>query len=132
MLLMHYLMDAWSSSQTFFFEDVPVAGKDIYYSRHIIHNWPDTEATAILRNIRAAMGPSSVVLIHDCVLFHTFQELGIGTTDGLSIAPEPMLPNFGTGSHSVPNRPVYVVPFEFKGTNLERTEDYRASSLTRR
>ncbi|KAG0703306.1 S-adenosyl-L-methionine-dependent methyltransferase [Suillus ampliporus] len=97
-----------------FLEDVPVAGKDVYYLRHILHDWPDVEATIILRNIRKAMGPSSVVLIHDCVLFHTFQEPGAGT-NGLSVlslavhpdislfhdhkAPEPMLPNFGAGSH---------------------------------
>ncbi|KAG2039979.1 S-adenosyl-L-methionine-dependent methyltransferase [Suillus americanus] len=84
-----------------FLEDIPAAGKDVYYLRHIIHDWRDAEATTILRNIRKAMGPNSVVLIHDCVLFHTFQEPGVGTTDGLSIAPKPMLPNFGAGSHGV-------------------------------
>ncbi|KAG1739479.1 O-methyltransferase-domain-containing protein [Suillus paluster] len=81
-----------------FFEDVPVVGKDVYYLKHIIHNWPDVEATTILRNIRKAMRPDSVLLIHDCVLFHTLQEPGVGT-NGLTIAPEPMLPNFGAGSH---------------------------------
>ncbi|KAG2123063.1 O-methyltransferase-domain-containing protein [Suillus clintonianus] len=83
-----------------FLEDIPVFGKDVYYLRHIIHDWPDAEATAILRNIRKAMGPNSVVLIHDSVLFHAFQEPGVGT-NGLSVAPEPMLPNFGAGSHRV-------------------------------
>ncbi|KAG1840374.1 S-adenosyl-L-methionine-dependent methyltransferase [Suillus subalutaceus] len=83
-----------------FLEDVPVVGKDVYYVRlrHIIHNWPDHEAATILRNIRKVMGPNSRVLIHDCVLFHTVQEPDIGT-DGLSTAPEPMLPNFGAGAH---------------------------------
>ncbi|KAG1885244.1 O-methyltransferase-domain-containing protein [Suillus subluteus] len=82
-----------------FLEDTPVVGKDVYYLRHIIHNWPDTEATTILRNIRKAMGPNSRVLIHDCVISHTFQKPGVGT-NGLSVAPEPMLPNFGAGSHN--------------------------------
>lgn len=82
-----------------FFQDVPVVGKDVYYLRHIIHNWPDAEATTILRNIRKAMGPNSRVLIHDCVIFHTFQKPGVGTK-GMSVAPEPMFPNFGAGSHN--------------------------------
>ncbi|KAG1839989.1 S-adenosyl-L-methionine-dependent methyltransferase, partial [Suillus subalutaceus] len=83
-----------------FFEDVPAVGKDVYYVRlrNIIHNWQDRDATTILRNIRKVMGPNSRVLIHDCVLLRTLQEPSIGT-DGLSIAPEPMLPNFGAGTH---------------------------------
>ncbi|KAG1854821.1 O-methyltransferase-domain-containing protein [Suillus subalutaceus] len=82
-----------------FLEDAPVVGKDVYYLRHILHNWPDAEATTILRNIRKAMGPNSRVLIHDCVMFHTLQRPGVGTK-GSSVAPEPMLPNFGAGSHN--------------------------------
>ncbi|KAG2038059.1 O-methyltransferase-domain-containing protein [Suillus americanus] len=81
-----------------FFEDVPVVGKDVYYLRNIIHNWQDRDATTILRNIRKVMGPNSRVLIHDCVLLRTVREPGIGT-DGLSVAPEPMLPNFGAGTN---------------------------------
>ncbi|KAG1724992.1 S-adenosyl-L-methionine-dependent methyltransferase [Suillus lakei] len=81
-----------------FLQDVPAVGKDVYYMRSIIHNWPDAEATTILRNIRQAMGPNSRVLIHDCVISQTLQEPGVAT-NGLSIAPEPMLPNFGAGSH---------------------------------
>ncbi|KAG1728070.1 O-methyltransferase-domain-containing protein [Suillus lakei] len=81
-----------------FFEDVPVAGKDAYYLRHVLHDWPDAEATTILHNIRKAMGPNSRVLVHDCMITHTVQGPGAGN-NGLSIAPEPMLPNFGAGSH---------------------------------
>ncbi|KAG2029970.1 S-adenosyl-L-methionine-dependent methyltransferase [Suillus americanus] len=74
-----------------FLEDAPVNGKDVYYLRHIIHNWPDAEATTILRNIRKAMGPNSRVLIRECYLrFNVCKDL----------APEPMLPNFGAGSHN--------------------------------
>ncbi|KAG1864887.1 S-adenosyl-L-methionine-dependent methyltransferase [Suillus subluteus] len=82
-----------------FLEDAPVVGKDVYYLRHILHNWPDAEATTILRNIRKAMRPNSRVLIHDCVIFHTLQRPSVGT-NGLNVAPEPMLPNFGAGSHN--------------------------------
>jgi len=38
------------------------------------------------------------VLIHECSLSHPIQEPGVETS-GLSIAPKPMSPNFGAGSH---------------------------------
>jgi hypothetical protein len=82
-----------------FLEESPVVGKDVYYLRSILHDWPDAEATTILRNIRKVMGPNSRVLIHDCVLFHTVEEPGVGTNE-LSKAPEPMLSNFGAGTHT--------------------------------
>ncbi|OAX38962.1 S-adenosyl-L-methionine-dependent methyltransferase [Rhizopogon vinicolor AM-OR11-026] len=77
-----------------FFQGVPVAGKDVYYLRNIIHDWPGAEETQILCNVRKAMESNSRVLIHECVLFHSTG------TDGLSVAPEPMLPNFGAGSRT--------------------------------
>ncbi|KAG2124432.1 O-methyltransferase-domain-containing protein [Suillus clintonianus] len=82
-----------------FFEESPVVGKDVYYLRTILHDWPDAESTTILRNVRKAMGPNSRVLIHDCVLFHTFEDPGIAANE-FSKAPEPMLLNFGAGSHT--------------------------------
>ncbi|KAG2029972.1 hypothetical protein BDR03DRAFT_1017687 [Suillus americanus] len=72
-----------------FLEDVPAVGKDVHYDR---------DSTTILRNISRVMGRNSRVLIHDCVLLHSLQEPDIGT-DGLSIAPEPMLPSFEAGAH---------------------------------
>jgi hypothetical protein len=83
-----------------FFTQVPVKDNDIYYLRNIIHDWPDHEATLILRNIRQAMGPHSRVLIHDYVL----RELGRTQAEaeaaslGIVVAPEPLLPNFGVGN----------------------------------
>ncbi|KAG2342359.1 S-adenosyl-L-methionine-dependent methyltransferase [Suillus weaverae] len=82
-----------------FLEESPVVGKDVYYLRNILHDWPDAESTTILRNIRKVMGPNSRVLIHDCVLFHTVEEPGVGTIE-FSKAPEPMLLNFGAGNHT--------------------------------
>ncbi|KAG1745173.1 S-adenosyl-L-methionine-dependent methyltransferase [Suillus lakei] len=82
-----------------FLEESPVVGKDVYYLRSIIHDWPDDESRAILNNIRKVMGPNSRVLIHDCVLLRTFQEPGVGSNE-VTKAPEPMLLNFGAGSHT--------------------------------
>ncbi|KAG1776816.1 S-adenosyl-L-methionine-dependent methyltransferase [Suillus placidus] len=84
-----------------FLEESPVVGKDAYYLRNILHDWPDAESTTILRNIRKVMGPNSRVLIHDCVLFHshTVEEPGVGTIEfSKHKAPGPMLLNFGAGN----------------------------------
>ena len=50
-----------------FFESVP-DGADAYVLRRILHDWPDEEAIAILRVVRRAMGPSSRLIIVDCVV----------------------------------------------------------------
>jgi len=83
-----------------FFTQVPVKGKDIYYLRNIIHDWPDHESALILRNVRQALGPHSRVLIHDYVLreLSRKQAEAEASTLGVSTAPEPMLPNFGVGN----------------------------------
>ncbi|KIJ15468.1 hypothetical protein PAXINDRAFT_77055 [Paxillus involutus ATCC 200175] len=83
-----------------FFTQVPVKGKDIYYLRNIIHDWPDQESALILRNVRQALGPHSRVLIHDYVLrqLNRKQAEVEAATFEVAVAPEPMLPNFGVGS----------------------------------
>ncbi|KAG1851219.1 S-adenosyl-L-methionine-dependent methyltransferase [Suillus tomentosus] len=80
-----------------FLEELPVAGKEVYYLRSIIHNWPDEESRVILRNVRKAMGPNSRVLIHECVLSRAFEEPDVGANESSKNhkAPEPTLLNFG-------------------------------------
>ncbi|KIJ65863.1 hypothetical protein HYDPIDRAFT_87240 [Hydnomerulius pinastri MD-312] len=87
-------------SELNFFTQVPVKGKDIYYLRNIIHDWPDHESALILRNVRQALGPNSRVLIHDYVLRQLSRKQAEveATTLGAVVAPEPMLPNFGVGN----------------------------------
>ncbi|KAJ5514342.1 O-methyltransferase family 2 [Penicillium fimorum] len=51
-----------------FFQTQPITGARFYYLRRIMHDWPDDKATQILRNVRAAMGPDSRILIDDAVL----------------------------------------------------------------
>jgi C-methyltransferase len=50
-----------------FFEKVPADG-DIYLLNHVIHDWPDEEAVAILRNVREADGPDARVLLVETVI----------------------------------------------------------------
>jgi hypothetical protein len=45
-----------------FFESVPVGG-DAYVLRAVLHDWNDSDAVAILRNCRAAMGDNATLLI---------------------------------------------------------------------
>ncbi|KAI5988147.1 S-adenosyl-L-methionine-dependent methyltransferase [Pisolithus albus] len=80
-----------------FFEEAPVAGKDVYYLRNIIHDWPDAQAAVILRNISKAMGSHSRLLIHDYVITGANRRPDDKHLE-IDIAPEPMLPNFGAGN----------------------------------
>jgi len=50
-----------------FFESVP-AGGDVYVLKHIIHDWDDVRAVAILKNCRERMRRGGRVLIVDCVV----------------------------------------------------------------
>ncbi len=45
-----------------FFDEVP-AGADAYLFKHVIHDWNDERATAILKNCRASMPPAGKLLI---------------------------------------------------------------------
>ncbi|KAG2074760.1 S-adenosyl-L-methionine-dependent methyltransferase [Suillus decipiens] len=83
-----------------FFEDVPVKGKDIYYLRNIIHDWPDQESAVILSNVRKALGPNSRLLIHDYVLRQLSRKQAVVEDSKLGVvsAPEPLLVNFGVGN----------------------------------
>lgn len=50
-----------------FFESVPASG-DAYLLRHVIHDWEDREAVAILKNCRDAMHPGGRVLVVETVI----------------------------------------------------------------
>jgi hypothetical protein len=43
-------------------------GARIYYLGGILHDWPDTEAASILRNIKDAMAPDSRIIIDEMCL----------------------------------------------------------------
>lgn len=50
-----------------FFNDVP-SGGDIYMLIRVLHNWSDEDCVRILRSIRAAMGPHSLLLLGEQIL----------------------------------------------------------------
>lgn len=50
-----------------FFDGVP-PGADAYLLKNIIHDWPDDESIAILRNVRAAAAPGAHLLLIEAVI----------------------------------------------------------------
>ena len=50
-----------------FFDSVP-SGGDAYVLKNVIHDWPDGQAVAILRNVRAATGADATLLLVEVVL----------------------------------------------------------------
>lgn len=50
-----------------FFDGVP-AGADTYVLKNVIHDWPDGDAAAILRNVRAAMDAGAKVVLVELVI----------------------------------------------------------------
>jgi hypothetical protein len=50
-----------------FFQSVP-AGGDAYFMKHIIHDWEDSAATRLLRNIRQVIPSSGKLILAECVL----------------------------------------------------------------
>lgn len=48
-----------------FFTEQPVKGADVYFFRHVFHNWPDLYCIKILRALIPALKPGAKVLIND-------------------------------------------------------------------
>lgn len=51
-----------------FFKPQPVHGAEVYLLRMILHDWPDADAVAILRELVGAMSSGSRLVIMDSVL----------------------------------------------------------------
>jgi hypothetical protein len=49
------------------FDSVP-SGGDAYVLKNVLHDWPDDQSVAILRNVRAAAGAEATVLLVETVL----------------------------------------------------------------
>ncbi|PSR79711.1 S-adenosyl-L-methionine-dependent methyltransferase [Coniella lustricola] len=51
-----------------FFQEQPIKGARFYYQRNILHDWPDDKCVTILKQLSAAFGPDSQILIDEMVL----------------------------------------------------------------
>ncbi|KAG1897455.1 S-adenosyl-L-methionine-dependent methyltransferase [Suillus fuscotomentosus] len=112
-----------------FLEESPVVGKDVYYLRSIIHDWPDEESMVILHNVRKAMGPNSRVLIHECVLSRAFEGPDVGANESSEDhkAPEPTLLNFGSHTTYQMDMAMWLV-LNGKERTLKEFKDIGASA----
>ncbi|KAI1129798.1 putative O-methyltransferase [Nemania abortiva] len=51
-----------------FFTEQPVHGADVYLLRAVLHNWSDTYATKILRNLIPALKPGAKIVMNESVV----------------------------------------------------------------
>ncbi|PLB45682.1 S-adenosyl-L-methionine-dependent methyltransferase, partial [Aspergillus steynii IBT 23096] len=51
-----------------FFKHQPIRAAKFYYLRHVLHDWPDEQAIAILRALIPALGPHSRIIVDEMVL----------------------------------------------------------------
>lgn len=51
-----------------FFDPQPVKGAKAYYLRTVLHDWPNKQAVQILKRVREAMAPDSLLLINETIL----------------------------------------------------------------
>lgn len=61
------LSDRLSTAAGNFFASVPTGG-DLYLLKHIIHDWNDEKATAILKSCREAIGPQGRLMLVEIVV----------------------------------------------------------------
>lgn len=61
------LLERCTVTEGDFFRSIP-EGHDCYIMAHVLHDWTDTQATAILRNCRQAMAQKGRLLIIEAVL----------------------------------------------------------------
>ncbi|KAI1380797.1 putative O-methyltransferase [Hypoxylon crocopeplum] len=76
-----------------FFKSNPIKRADIYWMRHVLHDWNDDDSVKILLNIAEAMGPNSRLLVADITLTETLGDPYV------KAAPKPLLANYGTYAH---------------------------------
>ncbi|KAI2625786.1 putative O-methyltransferase [Hypoxylon sp. NC1633] len=76
-----------------FFKPNPIKGADIYWMRHVLHDWNDDDSVKILLNIAEAMGPDSRLLVADITLTETLGDPYV------KAAPKPLLANYGIHAH---------------------------------
>lgn len=51
-----------------FFKRQPLRHANFYFCGHILHNWSDKDAKTILKHIKDAMGPDSVLLLNETIM----------------------------------------------------------------
>lgn len=75
-------------------------GADVYFLRHILHNWPDESARKILNQARLAAGPHSKLVLAEYVISHAVPSKlrSVGEQESASSSSYPLLENLGAVS----------------------------------
>jgi len=83
-----------------FLTDKPVLNHDIYYIRHVIHDWPDAEVVKILQLVCSAMTANNVMLIHQFILSQPHVKIDQNWNEGRATqsAPYPLIESYGAGN----------------------------------
>ncbi|KAK0540750.1 hypothetical protein OC842_000318 [Tilletia horrida] len=87
-----------------FFEPQVIKGADVYYMKHIIHDWPDKECITILKHLREAADPArSRLLISEVLMEAPLPPRPSSpsfsfTCSATSTTSPPLLANLGAGA----------------------------------
>lgn len=101
-----------------YFESLP-EGADLYLLKHVLHNWDDERAVALLRRVRESMSPGGAALVVEAVL------APIDTADSARLLDLEMLVLTGGRER---RKPEWRRLFHTAGLRVERFEPLTPSS----
>ncbi|KAF8990766.1 O-methyltransferase [Cyathus striatus] len=80
-----------------FFGPQPITGASAFLLRFIMHDWADSYASKILKNLRAVATPDTKLVSVDVIMPYTCKASITDEIPGASlpVAPEPLLPSMG-------------------------------------
>jgi hypothetical protein len=80
-----------------FFTPQPIKNAKVFFMRFISHNWPDPSMREILKHLRAAAQPKTVLVIVDYILPYASPSNLHADISGAAMppVPPPLLPNLG-------------------------------------
>ncbi|KAJ7278706.1 S-adenosyl-L-methionine-dependent methyltransferase, partial [Mycena rebaudengoi] len=79
------------------FDPQPVSNASIFLLRLVLHDWPFDDARKILKHLRAAATPDTVLVILEHVLPYACATWTAADVD-VNAAPRPLLPNYGAAN----------------------------------
>ena len=79
-----------------FFRPQPVKDAAVYFVRIVLHDWPEHEVHKIMKNTRAAAGPSSKLVLFEFLIPHACENPENSFVNSPPV-PAPLIPNTGPG-----------------------------------